>query len=139
MSETDESRAGQIEWLAERISPEREGWAWRECPQMQYELRGDGQGAKRVPVCATDCECCGGTGRVPVALDRPEQVAMVFGWARKRPWWLRQVYSDSSTAWTNRDAMGAAMVGPQWSYWRAQSVFAHTCATERQYAKEHPK
>lgn len=115
------SRAQQIEWLALRISPEREGFAWRECPQS-------GDGVKHYPPFPPYlCDLCHGTGRVPAPLDGPASTWSLLAWLSLRPWY------DSVHYWWQEDDAG----GMDDADGSAKDVFAWGYKNECAWAKEH--
>lgn len=52
------------------------GWAWKKCPRCE----------KWFTVEAAKCARCHGTGRVPVALEKPEYTLSLVEWAATQEW-----------------------------------------------------
>ena len=66
------------ELIANAISPEREGWAWKLCGCSKDGY--DGEGTPYVGSPYKECETCHGTGRVPVDLADPSQTWRIICW-----------------------------------------------------------
>ena len=119
-------RAADLLWLAERISPEREGFAWGDCRcgDRHYRLGDLEPTGEPWP----SCPDCHGTGRVPAPLDQPAMtLTLLLDWAQSRPWCKYGWWVTAIAAIDDGEDSGEA----------AEKLFNVVYSAEREWAKEH--